>query len=300
MTGSTHGLLAPAGSECIPDFDRGWVKPAGERDAFLPYVEVSTSVNWSEELEQLHVESSRDHFIDVYTRSSVLSSLGGLPQRSTIADIGCSTGYLLDDLDALFPHATLIGVDMIASGLCKAHALVARARLLQADACDLPIEEASVDAVLSVNLLEHIQDDLRALDEIRRVLRPGGAAVVVVPTGPSVYDYYDRFLGHVRRYGRGEMAEKARTVGLEVDADFHLGSLLYPPFWLVKQRNRRRFASISDEMLERRVAQDISGTKNSLLGGWTCTAERGMRRLGIRLPFGVRGLTVMRRPQGDT
>lgn len=296
MSDSMSGLLAPGGGEAVPDFDRGWINRTGEREAFLRYVELSISINWSEELERLHEESSREHFLDVWTRSSMIASLGELPQGPILADIGCSSGYLLSDLDARFPDATLIGVDMIASGLRRAHGLVPRARLLQADALDLPIQDGAVDALLSANLLEHIRDDLGALAEIHRVLRPGAVAVVVVPTGAGTYDYYDRFLGHERRYRHSEMAEKARSVGLEVHADFHLGSLIYPPFWLVKQRNRRRFGSLADDALERRVADDISATKNSHLGGWACRVERQLRRIGVSLPFGIRGLTVLRRP----
>src|SRR2546423_258105 len=81
---------------------------------------------------------------------------------------------------------------------------------------DLPLGEASVDAVVSATLLEHVPDDRRVLTELRRVLRPGAPAVVVVPAGPGLYDYYDRFLGHRRRYGRGELAARARSVGLQV------------------------------------------------------------------------------------
>jgi len=297
MTPSTLGLLAPAGSEHVPDFDRGWINAEREREPFLAYVEVSDSLNWSEELEQLHEQSSRDHFIDAWTRRSILTSLGRLPSSPIVLDIGCSTGYLLEDLDVFLPGASLIGVDMVASGLRTAHALVPHARLLQADACELPIQDARIDAVVSANLLEHIQDDVGALAEIRRVLRPGGVAVVVVPTGAGAYDYYDRFLGHVRRYRHGEMAEKARTVGLEVDSDFHLGSLIYPPFWLVKQRNRRRFGALRGDALSRQVAGDISSTHNSRVGELACLAEREMRKLGLSLPFGVRGLTVLRRPR---
>jgi SAM-dependent methyltransferase len=284
----------------MPDFDGGWIERSGLRAPFLSYTHAELEVNWSEELEQLHEESSRDHFIDRYTRSSVLAALGELSPDATVADIGCSSGYLLHDLEHRLPSAMLIGVDMIASGLRKAHALVPRARLLRADACDLPIESAVLDAVVSVNLLEHIPDDRRALGEIRRVLAPGGVGVLVVPTGASTYDYYDRFLGHERRYRRGEMAAKARDAGLRVDGDFHLGSLLYPPFWLVKQRNRARFGTLAGESLQQRVAWDIAHTKNSPLGAWTCAAERRLRGLGVNLPFGIRGLTVLRRPQASS
>ncbi|HEY3960339.1 MAG TPA: class I SAM-dependent methyltransferase [Solirubrobacteraceae bacterium] len=296
MSGPDAVLLPPPGADSIPGYDGGWIGEGPGRSPFLRYAERGPTVNWSEELEGLHEESSREHFIDVWTRRAVLACVGPLPERATIADVGCSSGYLLEDLRIAHPEATLIGVDLIASGLRKAHALVPQARLLQGDACELPLRDASLDAALSANLLEHLPDDLAALSELRRVLRPGARAVVVVPAGPDVYDYYDRFLGHERRYGNGELARKGRVAGLEVLRDVHLGSLLYPPFWLVKQRNRRRFSQLDGEALRRRVAGDIAGTGHSRAGALACRLEERLLRAGLRLPFGIRGLTVLRRP----
>ncbi len=262
---------------------------------FISYVDDDASVNWSDELEELHEESSRTHFIDVWTRAAMIEQLGDVPVGGTIADLGCSTGYLLEDLRAAHPEAQLIGVDLVASGLRKAHALVPEARLMQADVCRLPLDDRSVDAAVSANLLEHVPDDRGALCELRRVLRPGGRAVVVVPAAPGTYDYYDRFLGHERRYGRGELAAKARTAGLEVLEDVHLGTMLYPAFWAVKKRNRHRFDHLRGAALEERVALDIANTKDSQLGAWACRLEQALLRSGVRLPFGIRGLTVVRR-----
>jgi SAM-dependent methyltransferase len=290
-----EALLPPPGAERLPAFEHGWIGQGAGRDAFLRYV-LPGSVNWSEDLESLHEESSREHFIDVWTRRAMLDRLGPLPLRPTIADIGCSSGYMLEDLRAAHPDATLIGVDLIASGLRKAHMLVPQARLLQADACELPLRDSSLDAALSANLLEHIPDDVQALAELRRVLRPGACAVVVVPAGPGLYDYYDRFLGHERRYAHGELARKARSVGLTVLQDIRLGSLLYPPFWLVKQRNRHRFKHLTDDALRRRVAADISHTKSSRAGWLACRIEDWLLRGGISLPVGIRALSVLRRP----
>lgn len=284
-------LAAPPGRDAVPSFDGGWVLGDVRPAPFLSYAG-DMPVNWSDELEDLHEESSRTHFLDVWTRTAILERLGDLPAQPTIVDLGCSTGYLLEDLGAAHPDALLVGVDLVASGLRKAHALVPSARLLQADVCNLPLGDESVDAAVSANLLEHVPDDRRALSELRRVLRPGARAAVVVPAGPGTYDYYDRFLGHERRYARGELAGKAREAGLAVVEDRHLASLLYPAFWLVKQRNRRRFGHLEGEQLERRVAADIAGTSDSRVGRMLWRVEE---RLGLRLPFGIRNLVVVQR-----
>lgn len=296
-----EALLPPPGADRVPAFDAGWRGVDGEQGVSLPflrYVE-GNAVNWSEELEDLHEESSRTHFIDVWTRRAMLAHLGELPRAPLLADIGCSSGYLLDDLRMSHPDATLIGIDMVASGLRKAHTRIPQARLAQADACSLPLHERSLDAALSANLLEHLADDTRALAELRRVLRPGARAIVVVPSGPRLYDYYDRLLGHERRYARGELARKAHAVGLQVLLDTHIGVLLYPVFWLVKKRNRHR-ASPRGEQLRERVARDIAGTEGSRAGRLALALEQRIARAGVCAPFGIRGLTVLRRPEEST
>ena len=265
---------------------------------FISHVAPEHAVNWSEDLEALHEESSRTHFIDVWTRRAILARVGPLPRRATVIDLGCSSGYLLEDLRRALPDASLIGVDLVAGGLRKAHENVPDAELLQADACALPLQDASVDAAVSANLLEHVPDDALALAELRRVLRPGARAVIVVPVGPGSYDYYDRFLGHERRYARGELAAKARAAGFQVLEDIHLGAPLYPAFWAVKQRNRRRHGRLQGAALEAKVRGDIARTSDSALGRLACRVEERLLALGVRLPFGIRGRTVLARPRG--
>ena len=286
-------VLRPLDGMALPPWTvtEGW---AGE--PFLSYASPPADVNWSDELEELHEESSRDHFIDVWTRAALLERIP--TKLEVIADLGCSTGYLLEELRRAHPTAPIYGLDLVAAGLVKARANEPSAMLLQADVCDLPFESESLDAVVSANLLEHVPDDEQALREVRRTLKPGGTGAIIVPAGPSTYDYYDRFLGHERRYARGELAGKARAAGLEVVEDAHIGSLLYPPFWLVKQRNRRTFGHLHGPALQAQVSGDIERTQGSKVGAVLCNVERALLRRSVRLPFGIRSLVVVRNPGG--
>jgi len=279
----------------LPPFDGGWLVASGSREAFLRYAS-DAAVNWSDELEQLHDAQGRLHFLDVATRRAILATVGEA-DGSTIVDLGCSSGYLLEELRAAHPGATLLGIDLVESGLRRAHAAVPDAALLQADAGSLPLVDSTIELVVSANLLEHVEDDVGVLREVARILRPGGRAIFVVPASPGLYDYYDRFLGHVRRYARGELPRKAHTAGLAVERVSYLGALLYPMFWLVKKRNRRLMAGLSGEALERRVGSDIARTTDSRVGRQALRFEQRMRASGLpSLPFGVRCMTVLRHP----
>lgn len=269
--------------------------PASE-PAFIAFAE-SLDVNWSDDLEAMHEESSRDHFLDVWTRRAICEAIApAIPSAGTVLDAGCSSGYLLEDLRRDRPGATLLGLDLVAGGLRRAYALVPDAHLALADVCAVPLADGVCDAVVSANLLEHVPDDVGALTELRRVTRPGGRIAVIVPAGPGTYDYYDRFLGHERRYARHELAEKMRSVGLEVVRDAYVGSIIYPAFWLVKKLNRRRHPEPSESKRHELVARDIARTTNSRIGALTADLERNLLRHNLHLPFGIRSLVVAERP----
>ena len=125
-------IVKPPSAGHLPPFDGGWLVAADRREAFLRYAS-DASVNWSDELEQLHDDQGRLHFLDVATRRAILAAVDEA-NGSTIVDLGCSSGYLLEELRAAHPGATLLGIDLVESGLRRAHAAVPDAALLQADA----------------------------------------------------------------------------------------------------------------------------------------------------------------------
>ena len=75
---------------------------------------------------------------------------------------------------------------------------------------------ANVDSVLSVNVLEHVEDDVTELEMMRHVLRSGGHLCLWVPALPGLYSRFDRSLGHFRRYRKKDVERRLEAAGFRV------------------------------------------------------------------------------------
>jgi ubiquinone/menaquinone biosynthesis C-methylase UbiE len=89
--------------------------------------------------------------------------------------------------------------------------------IAQADVTTLPFADAAFDAAVLGEVLEHVEDDRGALEEVARVLRPGGVLVVSVPADPKRFGPSDRWAGHVRRYSRQELLSACEAGGFTVE-----------------------------------------------------------------------------------
>jgi glycosyltransferase involved in cell wall biosynthesis len=87
--------------------------------------------------------------------------------------------------------------------------------LTQADAL-APLRGEALDTIISLNVLEHIEDDRGVMRRFYEALQPGGHAVVLVPAHPALYTACDRTLGHFRRYTRAELRAKMEEAGFQV------------------------------------------------------------------------------------
>ncbi len=140
------------------------------------------------------------HFWFVAMRATVRDAFMalGLPNDANVLDLGCGTGGTMKALTGL---ARFAGLDMSPTAARFAARRTGEPVLCGA-ATDLPVRDASVDAVLALDVFEHIPDDDKAAAEVRRVLKPGGALVATVPCHPALFSEHDRALHHVRRYTR--------------------------------------------------------------------------------------------------
>src|SRR5258708_30650988 len=108
------------------------------------------------------------------------------------------------------------GVDVSSEGLdfCRARGL---AKVSQGAAESLPYEDGAFDLVTGLDVVEHLDDDVAGLKEMRRVLRPGGRAVLFVPAFMFLWGVQDDISHHRRRYTLPELKRKLREAGLTVE-----------------------------------------------------------------------------------
>ena len=110
------------------------------------------------------------------------------------------------------------------------------------DVTQLPFPDGSFDRIIASEVLEHIDDDVAALAELTRVLRPGGTIAATVPAALpericwKLSDEYHAPKvegGHVRIYGNGELADRMGAAGLSV-VDQHRAHALHTPYWWLR------------------------------------------------------------------
>jgi SAM-dependent methyltransferase len=210
-----------------------------------------------------------------------------LPEAPAIIDVGCGTGATAA---ALQRFGTVTGVDMspLALEFCRRRGLQG---LRQGIAEALPVDDASADVIVATDILEHLDDDLVALREFRRVLRPGGHAVITVPAYQKLWSEHDEALMHRRRYLARQLRRQVDAAGFEtVKLSYALAFLL--PLALTRLLKRRPRPG---HVPEAQVVP-VPAPVNAALVRFQRLETALLRR--ISLPCGLSVLAVIRKP-GD-
>jgi SAM-dependent methyltransferase len=130
------------------------------------------------------------------------------------------------------------GWDVMVTEYLEAGVEIARDRgftAMQADARKLPFPDESFDLLVAFDVLEHIDEDYLAAAEIKRVLRPGGTALIAVPCDMALWSKHDVATGHFRRYDRKSLADLIAGAGLDIESLWSWNVLLRP---VVKMRRK--------------------------------------------------------------
>ena len=109
----------------------------------------------------------------------------------------------------------------------------------------LPFPDATFDLVCALDIIEHVDDDNTALEEISRVARPGGVLLISTPLHPSRWTPFDDFVGHKRRYETPQLLQKLTQHHLTIERSAVFGMqprssrlLDWGMWWMTHQRER--------------------------------------------------------------
>lgn len=127
-------------------------------------------------------------------------------------DVGCGTGRNLAILAQYADRVAGLDRSLAALSIAVSRGLAAGC----VDGHSLPLADGSVDLLTAFDVLEHMDDDVRALEEFNRVLRPGGLLLVTVPAYRFLWSEHDEALMHRRRYVASELHMKLNRTGHEV------------------------------------------------------------------------------------
>jgi SAM-dependent methyltransferase len=201
------------------------------------------------------------------------------PKAERVLEIGCGTGYVLRALQGALPRSRLSGSEIYVDGLpYAANRVGPEVSLFQMDARDLPYA-AEFDLICAFDVIEHVEEDERVLEEVHRALRPGGGVLLSVPQHPFLWSRADEISFHKRRYRRGELEAKCRKAGLNVIRSTGFVTSLLPLMLLQRLlRSRRKDYDADAELaLPRSLDRALE---------FVLELERRILRAGLSFPLG--------------
>lgn len=234
--------------------------------------------------------TEREHWWFRAKRALVLqeSAAAGVDPDGLAVDVGCGTGAVLGALATRHPR--VVGTDLSLLAAARAAAIVGReAGPVLARAEALPLRNGAATLLTSLDVLEHLDDDVAVLGELARVVRPGGVLVLAVPAYEWAWSDHDVALGHRRRYTAPRLRRVVEDAGLECVKVTYFHSWLAPIAFLVRKTPLRRLVRGDEE-----EASDVGPTVNRLFAALTTIERWVIRRVSV--PFGLSVLLVARRP----
>jgi SAM-dependent methyltransferase len=216
---------------------------------------------------------------------SVVGKLSQEYKQPVILDVGSGTGI---NFSVLAQFGEPVSIDISEEAL-----RYSKMRGVQNMVCSrlemLAFSPYSFHIVTALDVLEHIEDDMQALQELWRVMEEDGMLMVIVPAYGFLWSEHDEALHHKRRYTASELRRKLSLVGYDVERITYYITFLFLPVLLV-----RFVQSVFKRSVNPKTSHImLPGWINSLLIG-ILSIERFL--LGwINLPFGVSLICLARK-----
>ena len=212
-----------------------------------------------------------------------IARLAGGRRDLTLLDCGCGTGNNLTAL--LRPHGRAFGFDVTPGGL--AYARRATLPVVCADMRAIPFRSGSVDIATSFDVFQYVEDDYAVMQDIARVIKPGGGLVVTASAMNVLRGGHAGTWPEIRRYTTGRMRSIVEQSGLRIVQLTYLFATLFPALLAARMLNR---GATGDDWEMRVPAAPVNTTLTTML------AIEGAISAHVPMPFGSSVMVVARKP----
>lgn len=158
------------------------------------------------------------------------------PTKGIVLDVGCHAGTFTERLLTKLETKSVYGVDISSPAINRAKKRIPYGNFQVADAANLPFKNNFFDAVFCLEVLEHVDDPIKVLKEIKRVLKTGGYTVFLVPSDNKLFKivwflwtfYYPVWKhAHVQSFTNSALEDFIKSLGFKIEMvkEFNLGML---------------------------------------------------------------------------
>lgn len=204
----------------------------------------------------------------------IVETIGNSQSAIHILDVGCGTGANIEML-AKFGEAEGVDVSDDALEFCKQKGLKAHKGLAES----LPFADESFDVVTALDVIEHLDDDIAGLKEMRRVLKTGGKTLIFVPAFMWLWGVQDDVSNHRIRYTKRQIVERLRKAGFEIERATYANISFFAP--ILAGRTLMKLTGIKPESENNVNVSALNGVFGKIF-----SAERLWLR-NFDFPFGV-------------
>ncbi len=212
----------------------------------------------------------------------IVRKIGAPKAETRILDVGCGTGANLEML-AQFGEAEGVDVADEALEFCRAKGLKTHKGLAE----KLPFADESFDLTTALDVIEHLDDDLAGLKEMRRVLKPGGRALIFVPAFMWLWGVQDDVSNHRIRYTKKQIVGRMEKAGFEIERATYANWTFFAP--ILAGRTLMKITGIKPESENNVNVSALNGIFGKIFG-----AERFWLK-NFDFPFGVSIVVVAKK-----
>lgn len=208
-------------------------------------------------------------------------------KKRKILNIGIATGKTSEMLSE-FGDVTSLEYDAVCTEFVRQKLNI---EVIEGSILELPFEENSFDWVCAFDVVEHVEDDKKAISEMNRICKQNGKICITVPAFQSLWSHHDEINQHFKRY---KMNETIKLFDLQSnDANFkilrktYFNFFLFIPIWLFRKLN----FLIPQQFIRKGSGSDFEVYKSNSVIDFilkeTFLIEKKLFRKNISFPFGV-------------